>query len=106
MSRARLGFLVGVTSAVLVLIGLSCKQETAVDVFPGMDGVTLQPTGDKDDPLRGRIVWNLWIGDSWKMWDYLAQHGFGTADLIKTVDSRRHNTRFAEVGIINQPGFM
>jgi len=39
------------------------------------------------------------------MWDYLAQHGFGTADLIKTIDSRRRAHRFAEIGIINQPGF-
>ena len=39
------------------------------------------------------------------MWDYLAQHGFGTADLLKTIDSRRRLHRFAEIGIINQPGF-
>ena len=39
------------------------------------------------------------------MWDFLAQHGFGTADLIKTIDSRRRAHRFAEIGIINQPGF-
>src|SRR5262245_57450658 len=106
MSRARLGFLLGILSVLLVVIALSCKQEpvsapaptgtyakapipkdwieTEVDVFAGMDGVTLPPntTHDENNPLRGRIVWNLWIGDSWKMWDYLAQHGFGTADLI------------------------
>lgn len=133
MSRFRPGVLIGVLLA-LVVIGLSCKPnepagggtettgptpytkaaipkdwiETEVDVFAGMDGVSLPPNTNHDpnNPLRGRIVWNLWIGDSWKMWDYLAQNGFGTADLIKTIDSRRHGTRFAEIGIINQPGFM
>jgi hypothetical protein len=83
-------------------------KEMEVDVFPGMDGVTLPPNVSRDPtaPLRGRIVWNLWVGDSGLMWDWLAQHGFGTADLIKTIDSRRHNTRFRDIGIINQPGFI
>lgn len=77
-------------------------QEVTVDKFAGMNGVTLT---DKDE-IRGRIVWNLWTGDSWKMWDYLARHGFGTSDLIKTVDSRNRNQRFQRIGLINQPGFM
>ena len=76
--------------------------ETTVDVFPGMDGPNLKL--DADD-IRGRNVWNLWVGDSGLMWDYLAQHGFGTADLLKAIDSRRRAHRFAEIGIINQPGF-
>jgi hypothetical protein len=126
MARVRPGFLVVALFALLVVT--TCKEkptveqtpggskgtnryaaipanwkETKVDVFPGMNGVTLQPN---DPALPGRIVWNLWVGDSGLMWDWLAQHGFGTADLIKTVDSRRHDTRFREIGIINQPGFM
>jgi hypothetical protein len=72
-----------------------------------MDGITLDPSKpDEKTALRGRIVWNLWVGDSGLMWDWLSQHGFGTADLIKTIDSRRHARRFDEMGIINQPGFM
>jgi hypothetical protein len=129
MSRVRLGFLVGVISALLVVVIISCEKEpanpqpapgapryapipsnwkeTAVDVFPGMDGFTLDPSKpDEKEALRGRIVWNLWVGDSGLMWDYLAQHGFGTADLLKTIDSRRRPTRFQTIGIINQPGFM
>ncbi len=77
-------------------------KETKVDVFPGMDGPDL---GLTEDDIRGRVVWNLWVGDSGEMWDFLAQHGFGTADLIKTIDSRRRAHRFAEIGIVNQPGF-
>src|ERR1700694_2042599 len=127
MSKVRLGFLVGAVAALLVVINIACTQhlppqpgpgapryapipsnwkETEVDVFPGMDGITLDPSkSDEREALRGRIVWNLWVGDSGLMWDFLAQHGFGTADLLKTIDSRRRAKRFAEIGIINQPGF-
>jgi len=131
MSRVRPGLVVGLLSTLLIVIAVSCTppaapnaappatgaarympippywQETSVDVFPGMDGFTLDPSKpDEKEALRGRIVWNLWVGDSGLMWDWLSQHGFGTADLLKTVDSRRRPTRFKEAGIINQPGFM
>lgn len=128
MSRIRFGFLAGVLSALFVIFAVvSCRptapvcipgethykpippewKETEVDVFPGMNGITLDPSKPEEkDALRGRIVWNLWVGDSGEMWDWLAQNGFGTADLIKTIDSRRRPTRFQEIGIINQPGFM
>ena len=130
MTSVRSGFLVVVPSALLIVIAVSCSQtpppngtpsagaprymaqppywkETEVDVFPGMNGVTLDPSvPDQKEALRGRIVWNLWVGDSGLMWDWLSQHGFGTADLLKTIDSRRRPTRFQEIGIINQPGFM
>ncbi|HEX9457937.1 MAG TPA: hypothetical protein VGA84_02270 [Thermoanaerobaculia bacterium] len=121
MLKARVGILVSFVVASIVAGALSCKhdeivpvkpaeryvhdpkmKETMVDVFPGMDGPNLNLT---QDDIRGRIVWNIWVGDSGLMWDYLAQHGFGTADLLKTIDSRRRVHRFAEIGIINQPGF-
>jgi hypothetical protein len=129
MFRIRPGFLVGIPSALLIVLALSCEKketaapqpggdaarykaqpanwkETEVDVFPGMNGITLDPSKPAEkEALRGRIVWNLWIGDSGLMWDWLAQNGFGTADILKTLDSRRRATRFAEIGIINQPGF-
>jgi hypothetical protein len=133
MSGVRIGFFAGALSALLVLLIGSCTSnsclpstpppppsadrhfapapsnwiETSVDVFPGMDGITLDPgIPAQRQALRGRIVWNLWVGDSGLMWDWLAQNGFGTADLLKTVDSRRHDSRFRDIGIINQPGFM
>src|SRR5216684_7876131 len=121
MLKARLGILVSFVVALCVAAALSCKpeptpppatgeryvhdpkmKETLVDVFPGMDGPNLNLTAED---IRGRVVWNLWVGDSGLMWDYLAQHGFGTADLLKTIDSRRRAHRLAEIGIINQPGF-
>lgn len=130
MSRVRFGFFAAVVSALLIVLTGSCKRETVapqaaapgaarykaqpehwketeIDVFPGMNGITLDPgKPDEKEALRGRIVWNLWIGDSGLMWDWLAQHGFGTSDLLKTIDSRRRPTRFQEIGIINQPGFL
>jgi len=126
MSKTRLGILVSFAIALALAAVLACTKhdetatttqtpagdktyvtnkswvETTKDVFPGMDGPNLNL--DAED-IRGRVVWNLWVGDSGLMWDYLAQHGFGTADLIKTIDSRRRAHRFAEIGIINQPGF-
>jgi hypothetical protein len=124
MSKTRLGYLVSVVVSVILAAVLACKKdeqpsqpktggektyaankswvETTADVFPGMDGPNLNL--DADD-IRGRVVWNLWVGDTGLMWDYLAQHGFGTADLLKTIDSRGRAHRFAEVGVINQPGF-
>jgi hypothetical protein len=122
MVRAQVALCRGVLVTLLVTVAVSCKKqeqpsaspgqkltvhdsamkETLVDVFPGMDGPNLNLT---QDDIRGRIVWNIWVGDSGEMWDFLAQHGFGTADLIKTIDSRRRARRFAEIGIINQPGF-
>jgi hypothetical protein len=133
MSRARLGFLIGVLCALLVLVTLSCRKEqtgnqttdthgtqgrkfapipkewieTDVDVFPGMNGITLDPNDPaQKEMLKGRIVWNIWVGDSGEMWDFLARNGVGTADLLKTVDSRRRDQRFQGIGVINQPGYM
>ena len=127
LSRIRPGFVLGALPALVILIAVACRppvapepaagtarfapqpaswKETVVDVFPGMDGVTLDPANpDEKLALRGRIVWNLWVGDSGLMWDWLAQHGFGTADLLKTIDSRLRPERFQTIGIINQPGF-
>jgi hypothetical protein len=127
MFRARFGFLIGVLASLLVLLTLGCPKrpekpapgtpryaptpanwkETEVDVFPGMDGITLDPSKpDQKEMLRGRIVWNIWVGDSGLMWDFLARNGVGTADLIKTIDSRLRPMRFQQIGLINQPGFM
>jgi hypothetical protein len=78
-------------------------KELLVDPFPGMDGI---PAGALTaEEIRGRNVWNLWSGDTYLMWDFLAKNGFGTSDLIKIVDSRNRATRFQTFGTINQPGF-
>ena len=73
------------------------------DPFPGMDvqgrNVTLTP-----QDINGRVIWNLWSGDNAGFWNWLAQYGFGTGDLLKMVASPR-DQRFRTYGIFNQPGF-
>ena len=35
-----------------------------------MDGFMLDPSKPEEkEALRGRVVWNLWVGDSGLMWD-------------------------------------
>jgi hypothetical protein len=79
-------------------------QEVAFDPFPGMDfqggSGSLTP-----DELKGRILWNLWSGDNAGFWDWLSNHGFGTADLLKVVTWER-SQRFSKYGLMNQPGYI
>lgn len=75
--------------------------ETSSRVLDGMDGG--QPMSE--DERKGRNTWLLWTAGDQVFWDGMAQHGLGTADLLKTIDSRMHKTRFQDMGLINQPGF-
>jgi hypothetical protein len=75
--------------------------ELALDVFKPMDGgIELSP-----DEVKGRNTWNLWCGGNEQFWDRVAKEGLGLFDLLKTIDSRRRDMRFKELGLINQPGF-
>src|SRR5262245_27644170 len=75
--------------------------ELADDVFQPMDGgIALTP-----DEVKGRNTWNLWCGGNEQFWDRMARESFGLIDLLKTLDSRRREQRFAEMGLINQPGY-
>ncbi len=58
-----------------------------------------------DDERKGRNTWILWTAGDQTFWDRMAQHGLGTADLLKTIDSRMRGSRFKEMGLVNQPGF-
>ncbi|HEX8152424.1 MAG TPA: hypothetical protein VF698_04830, partial [Thermoanaerobaculia bacterium] len=117
MTKQRKGFLVGVLCSSLLLNLLAGCASTPVkpswnfsdfkevefDPFPGMNfqGKSYQLTKDE---LYGRVVWNLWSGDNGGFWNWLVQHGFGTADLLKMIESDRAQ-RFNTYGIINQPGY-
>lgn len=75
--------------------------ETSVDLFPAMDGgIALTP-----DEVAGRNTWLLWTGGNEDFWNWLAQYGFGTNDLLKVLDSRGRPRRFATMGIVNEPGY-
>ena len=113
MKRRRIGAL---ASLFLGLLWTGCTQapvppswkysnfkEVGFDPFPGMD-FQGREVKLSDDDIKGRVVWNLWSGDNASFWDWLSNHGFGTADLLKVVDSPR-DQRFQTYGIFNQPGF-
>lgn len=75
--------------------------ELALDVFKPMDsGIALT-----EDEIKGRNTWNLWCGGNEQFWDRVAREGMGLFDLLKTLDSRKRDARFKELGLINQPGF-
>src|SRR5271170_4645139 len=75
--------------------------ETLSHAFDSMDGgIKLS-----DDERKGRNTWLLWTAGDQVFWDHMAQHGLGTADLLKTIDSRHRNSRFKEMGLVNEPGF-
>ncbi len=75
--------------------------ELAADVFKPMDGgIALA-----EDEIKGRNTWNLWTGGNEQFWDRMARESFGLMDLLKTIDSRKRPQRFAEMGLINQPGY-
>jgi hypothetical protein len=63
-------------------------------------GIELSP-----DEIKGRNTWNLWCGGNEQFWDRVAREGLGLFDLLKTIDSRRRDARFKDLGLINQPGF-
>jgi hypothetical protein len=75
--------------------------QTASHAFDAMDG------GIKltDDETLGRNTWLLWTAGDQTFWDRMAQRGYGLSDLLKTIDSRQRNTRFRDMGLVNQPGF-
>jgi cytochrome c5 len=75
--------------------------ETASPVLDRMDGAL--PLSE--DERKGRNTWVLWTAGDQVFWDGMSQHGLGTADLLKTIDSRLHKTRFHDMGLMNQPGF-
>jgi cytochrome c5 len=75
--------------------------QASVDVFSQMDG-GLPLTADE---IRGRNSWLLWTAGNQVFWDRVAREGYGLVDLLKTLDSRQRPIRFAEMGLINEPGF-
>ncbi len=75
--------------------------QTASHAFDGMDGgIALS-----EDQTEGRNTWLLWTAGDQTFWDRMAQQGYGLSDLLKTIDSRQHNSRFRDMGLVNQPGF-
>lgn len=62
------------------------QAATEPDYFHGMDN---DAAGGAYTPeqVRGRNTWLVWTGGDEAFWDYLANHSFGTFDLLKTLSS-------------------
>lgn len=74
--------------------------QTATHMLDEMDG-GIELT---DAERKGRNTWVLWTAGNEAFWDYMAQHSYGILDLLKTLSADR-DTRFAYLGLINEPGF-
>ena len=58
-----------------------------------------------DAENRGRCTWYLWTGDGDDaLYRTLAVKTHGKIDLLRAMDSRQHDQRFAQMGLINDPG--
>jgi hypothetical protein len=84
-------------------VGLTAADfpQTVANVFWQMDG-GIQLT---EDEIKGRNTWILWTAGNQAFWDRIARESYGVVDLLKTLDSRGRPTRFAEMGLVNEPGF-
>lgn len=57
--------------------------QAAANYFHDMDGrIALS-----DDEVKGRNTWMVWTAGNQAFWDYLANHSYGTFDLLKTLSS-------------------
>jgi hypothetical protein len=80
---------------------LNDLAEVATDLFQPMDGgIALT-----EPEIKGRNTWMIWTGGNADFWNWLAQYGYGTNDLLKTLDTRTRPHRFRDAGLINEPGF-
>lgn len=74
--------------------------DPGVDPMPGMDNGIKLTTAE----IRGRNSWMIWTAGNEEFWDWLARNGYGSGDLLKTIDSRHRGTRFRDLGLMNDPG--
>lgn len=71
------------------------------DLFHAMDGGIQLSEAE----IKGRNAWLLWTAGNDAFWDKVARLTRGEVDLLKTLDSRQHDSRFADLGLMNEPGY-
>jgi len=83
------------------------RAETSIDVGAGPDFFQAIDGGIKlsEAEIKGRNAWHLWSAGNDAFWDEVAGRTGGMVDLLRMLDSRRRGSRFAEMGLINEPGF-
>lgn len=117
--------LVSALSAALILCLSACRRDeppvdeakaagltpadlpqSAAGAFDEIDsGIELSPA-----ETRGRNTWLLWTGGNQAFWDHVSGHSLGAFDLLKLLSSHpsrpvRRSSRFAYLGLVNEPGF-
>jgi hypothetical protein len=85
--------------------GVSARPELVAQRLP-----FLEPAEALDAFVKGRNTWMVWTGGNDRLWDYLANHSFGSLDFLKTLsshpDSRvTRENRWYELGLVNEPCF-
>jgi mono/diheme cytochrome c family protein len=53
--------------------------------------------------IKGRNAWMMWAGGNEGFWNWLSTE-FGFIDLLTLIDTRQRARRFADAGMINEPG--
>jgi mono/diheme cytochrome c family protein len=83
------------------------RAETSIDVGAGPDFLQALDGGIKlsEAEIKGRNAWHLWSAGNDAFWDELARRTCGFVDLLRMLDSRHRGARFAELGLINEPGY-
>jgi len=61
-------------------------------------------TDEQRNAIRGQNTWMLWGEGNEAFWGWLQERGYGLADFLILLDSRRRGSRFKEDGLVNQPG--
>ncbi|NBA93597.1 hypothetical protein [Pseudomonas sp. R5(2019)] len=56
--------------------------------------------------IKGQNTWMLWGEGNEAFWGWLQQNGYGIADFLILLDSRKRDTRFEDAGLMNQPGMI
>lgn len=84
-------------------------SNSGVSEYPdNCDGLGYLPDYTKenltDAEKRGRCTWYLWTGGNAKYYRDLAKRTHGGADLLKLINSQKHDERFKLYGAINDPG--
>ncbi len=76
----------------------------AMDVIGTTESPGPQPLQLGPEAIKGRNAWVIWTGGNEAWWDWVARNGYGSIDLLKVIDHRGRETRFARTGLVNEPG--
>jgi cytochrome c5 len=77
------------------------------DYFSDMDGAVALSSNE----VKGRNNWIVWTGGNDRFWDHLVGESFGAVDLLKIISSHpkvdhlSRNTRWRNLGLVNEPCF-